>query len=136
MSRAEFARRLVAATSNTVASDAEHFALLRDLYNLIYAAWLAFKQAFIYTLATQTRCANWLTLTSFFILQGVDAQRGACDAINIPLSEWCDQVAAARTTCWQSESLSKMGNILSSVALGVAKALTARGYSPCKGVAG
>ena len=101
-----------------------------------YAAWLAFKQTLIYTLATQTRCANWLTLTSSFILQGVDAQRGACDAINIPLSEWCDQVAAARTTCWQSESLSKMGNILSLMALGVAKALTARGYSPCKGVVG
>ena len=82
------------------------------------------KRAFdLYTLATQTQGASWLTVEQLLYREAFDATKVNYDPLHSPLQSWGDKVAAALTACRQDAALGKDGSLLGPVAPRVARVL-------------
>ena len=100
---------------------------LAPLQTALVSARNAVKRAFdLYTLATQTSGASWLTVEQLVYREIFDAQKARYDPTYQPLQAWDNKVAAALTACKQSNAMSKDGLLLGPVAPSVARALGKR----------
>ena len=113
---------------DSVVSDIRETLLsLAPLKRAIASARIAVKRAFdLYTLATQTGGASWLTAEQLVYREIFDAQKLKYDPLYKPLQTWDERVAAAITACRQSSALSKDGALLGPVAPFVSRSLNRR----------
>jgi len=95
------------------------------------------KRAFdLYTLATQTQGASWLTVEQLLYREAFDATKVNYDPLHSPLQSWGDKVAAALTACRQDAALGKDGSLLGPVAPSVARVLNRGRVMPARPQAG
>jgi len=82
------------------------FESLADVSRAIQDARAASKRMFdVYTLATQTAGASWLTVDQLLYIEVFDRQQAGYDLTHRPLVDWADKVAAAMSACQQSSPL-------------------------------
>lgn len=105
------------------------FESLADVSRAIQAARAASKRMFdIYTLATQTAGASWLTVDQLLYREDFDQQQATYDLTHRPLVDWADKVAAAMSACQQNSPLDKKGLPVGPVAPSVSRTLGRRGH--------
>jgi hypothetical protein len=101
---------------------------LLPLRTAVSEASSAIKRAFsLYTLATMTSGASWLTVEQLVYRESFDAQKAQFDPLYQPLVDWDAKVAAALTACRQTNAISKDGGLLGPVAPFVHRALDRKG---------
>ncbi len=95
------------------------------------------KRAFdLYTLATQTQGASWLTVEQLLFREAFDATKVNYDPLHSPLQSWGHKVTAALTACRQDAALGKDGSLLGPVAPSVARVLNRGRVMPAQPLAG